>query len=64
MLTFFMFNLIIYITVNVEVLADTEVITHVFILKLKYFNTLEFFSEIIWVESLSVFMIFMGGYTI
>lgn len=63
MLTFFMFRLIIYIAVNVQVLAGAEVITLVFRLELKYFNTLEFVSEIIWIESLDIFMILMGGYT-
>lgn len=62
MLTFFMFHLIIYIAANVQVLAGTKVITLVFILQLKYFNTLEFVSEIIWVESLNIFIICVGGY--
>lgn len=47
MLMFFMFHLIIYIAVNVQVLAGTEVTTLVFIVELKYCNTLEFVSEII-----------------
>lgn len=63
MLMFFMFHLIIYFAVNVQVLAGTEVTTLVFIVELKYCNTSEFVSEIIWVESSDIFMIFMGGYT-
>lgn len=59
MLTFFLFHLI--IAVNMQVLASTEIITLVFILELKGFNALEFVYEIISVESLDIFMIFMGG---
>lgn len=47
MLMFFMFHLIIYFAVNVQVLAGTEVTTLVFIVELKYCNTSEFVSEII-----------------
>lgn len=62
MLMFFMFHLIIYIAVNVQVLASTEIISLVFILELQGFNALEFVYEIISVESLDIFMIFMCGY--
>lgn len=63
MLMFFMFHLIIYIAVNVQVLAGSEVTTLVFIVEFKYCNTSEFVSAIIWVKSFDIFMIFMGGYT-
>lgn len=59
---FFMFHLIIYIAVNVQARAGTEIITLVFILELQGFNALEFVYEIISVQSLDVFMIIMGGY--
>lgn len=60
MLTFFMFHLIIYIAVHVQAVAGTEIIT--FIWELQGFNALEFVYEIISVESLDIFIIFMGGY--
>lgn len=60
--TFFMFRMIIYIAVNVQVLARTEVIILVFILELQGLNALEFVYEIISVKSLDIFMIFMGDY--
>lgn len=64
MLTFLIFHLITYIAVYMQVLDGTEAITLVFIFKLKYFNTLACVSEIIRVEFLYIFMIFMGGWLI
>lgn len=61
-LTFFMFHLIIYIAVHVQAVAGTEIITFIFIWELQGFNALEFVYEIISVESLDIFIIFMGGY--
>lgn len=63
-LTFFIFHLITSIAVYMQVLAGTEGITLVFIFKIKYFNTLAFVSEIIWVEFPYIFMIFVSGWLI
>lgn len=62
MLKLFVFHLISCNAVNVQVLAGTEIITLVFLLELQGFNALQFIYEIISVESLDIFVIFMGGY--
>lgn len=62
MLKLFVFHLISCNAVNVQVLAGTEIITLVFLLELQGFNALQFIYEIISVESLDIFVIFVGGY--